>query len=114
MVVFFEQRVVFNCPLLELHVYTAAVDADDAPDATGRGGEMRRRITACAFQLSLQRVSRRRLSAEGKRNGSYSTLSVMRVLSFMVAVSANPLVAGDDMWDCSTVSKASRTSFSLT
>lgn len=51
---------------------------------------------------------------EGKRKRSYSTLSVMRVLSFMVAVRANPLVAGDDMWDCRTVSNASRTSFSLT
>lgn len=39
-VIFFEQSVVFNRPLLELHVYTAAVDADDAPDATGGGGEM--------------------------------------------------------------------------
>lgn len=45
---------------------------------------------------------------------SYSTLSVMRVLSFIVAVRAKPLVAGDDMWDCRTVSKASRTSSSLT
>lgn len=51
---------------------------------------------------------------EGKRKRSYSTLSVMRVLSFIVAVSAKPLVAGDDMWDCRTVSNASRTSFSLT
>lgn len=33
-VIFFEQSVVFNRPLLELHVYAAAVDADDAPDAT--------------------------------------------------------------------------------
>lgn len=38
-VVFFEESVVFYRPLLELHVYAAAVDADDAPDATGRGGE---------------------------------------------------------------------------
>lgn len=34
MVIFFEQSIVFNRPLLELHVYAAAVDADDAPDAT--------------------------------------------------------------------------------
>lgn len=47
-------------------------------------------------------------------SAAYSTLSVMRVLSFMVAVRAKPLVAGDDMWDCRTVSKASRTSSSLT
>lgn len=33
-VIFFEQSVVFNRPLLELHVYAAAIDADDAPDAT--------------------------------------------------------------------------------
>lgn len=39
MVVFFEQSIVFNCPLLELHIYTAAVDADDASDATARGEE---------------------------------------------------------------------------
>lgn len=43
MVIFFEQSVVFNCPLLELHIYTAAVDADDASDATGRGGEVKRK-----------------------------------------------------------------------
>lgn len=36
MVVFFEQSIVFNCPLLELHVYTAAVDADDASDTAAR------------------------------------------------------------------------------
>jgi len=47
-------------------------------------------------------------------NVSHSTLSVIRVLSFMVAVSAKPLVAGDDMWDWRTVSKASRTSSSVT
>lgn len=35
-VIFFEQSIVFNCPLLELHIYTAAVDADDASDATGK------------------------------------------------------------------------------
>lgn len=49
-----------------------------------------------------------------QRERSYSTLSVMRVLSFMVAVRANALVGGDDMWDCRTVSNASRASFSLT
>lgn len=52
--------------------------------------------------------------AGSDRNVSYSTLSLIRVLSFMVAVRAKPLVAGDDMWDCRTVSKASRTSSSLT
>lgn len=36
-VIFLEQSIIFNCPLLELHIYTAAIDADDAPDATGRG-----------------------------------------------------------------------------
>lgn len=45
---------------------------------------------------------------------SYSTLSVMRVLSFMVAVRAKPLVVGVDMCDCKTISKASRTSSSVT
>lgn len=35
-VIFFEQSIVFNCPLLELHVYTAAIDADDASDAAAR------------------------------------------------------------------------------
>jgi len=34
-VVFLEQGIVFDRPLLELHVDAAAVDADDAPDATG-------------------------------------------------------------------------------
>lgn len=43
-VIFFEESIVFNCPLLELHIYTAAVDADDAPDPTGRDGEMEIRI----------------------------------------------------------------------
>lgn len=33
-VVFFKESVVFNRPLLELHVNAAAVDADDASDAT--------------------------------------------------------------------------------
>lgn len=35
-VIFFEQSIVFNCPLLELHVYTAAVDADNASDAAAK------------------------------------------------------------------------------
>lgn len=39
-VVFFEESIVLHCPLLELHVYTAAIDADDAPDPTGRGRGM--------------------------------------------------------------------------
>lgn len=42
-VVFLEQSIIFNCPLLELHIYTAAIDADDAPDATGRGQRWRKR-----------------------------------------------------------------------
>lgn len=33
-VVFFKESVVFNRSLLELHVDAAAVDADDASDAT--------------------------------------------------------------------------------
>lgn len=37
MVILFEQSIVFNCPLLELHVYTAAIDADDTPDPTDGG-----------------------------------------------------------------------------
>lgn len=48
-----------------------------------------------------------------KTADSYSTLDVMRVLSFMMAVNAKPLVADDDMCDCKTVSKASRTSSSV-
>lgn len=36
-VIFFEECVVFNRPLLELHIYAAAVDADDASDPTVRG-----------------------------------------------------------------------------
>lgn len=52
--------------------------------------------------------------SEENQNPSHSTFWVMRVLSFMVAVSAKPLVAGDDMWDWRTVSKASRTWSSLT
>ncbi len=42
-VIFFEQSIVFNCPLLELHIYTAAIDADDASDPTGRSEEMERK-----------------------------------------------------------------------
>lgn len=38
MVIFSEQSIVFNCPLLELYIYTAAIDADDASDPTGEGG----------------------------------------------------------------------------
>lgn len=38
----------------------------------------------------------------------------MRVLSFMMAVRAKPRVADVDMCDCKTVSKASRTSSSVT
>lgn len=50
----------------------------------------------------------------GTRGFPYSTFSLMRVLSFMVAVRAKPLVVGDDMCDCRTVSKASRTLSSVT
>lgn len=45
-VIFFEQSIVFNCPLLELHIYTAAIDADNASDATGRGGKMKRKTNS--------------------------------------------------------------------
>lgn len=38
-VVLLEESVVLYRPLLELHVDAAAVDADDAPDAAGGGGE---------------------------------------------------------------------------
>lgn len=54
MVVFFEQSVVFHRPLLELHIDAAAVDADDAPDATE---EERPRITptsTCQRRLSAR------------------------------------------------------------
>lgn len=62
MVVFFEQSVVLHCPLLELHIYAAAVDADDAPDATE---EERRRITRLQpAALSSLRLGQRRLSAK--------------------------------------------------
>lgn len=37
-VVFLKQSVVFHCPLLEFHVNAAAVDADDAPNATAGQG----------------------------------------------------------------------------
>lgn len=90
MVIFFEQSVVFNRPLLELHVYAAAVDADDASDATD-GVKDRERRKDVSPHKRTQSVG---LSAGGV---SYSTLSMMRVLSFMVAVRAKPLVAGDDM-----------------
>lgn len=40
-VVFLKQSVVFHCPLLEFHVNAAAVDADDAPNATTREGQGR-------------------------------------------------------------------------
>lgn len=58
MVVFLEESVVFHCPLLELHIYTAAVDANDAPDATEEGE--RWRITPLhPGALSLLRVSQK-------------------------------------------------------
>lgn len=110
MVIFFEESVVFNCPLLELHVYTAAVDADDASDST-----VGSRVMKIKRQLGdSQGHSHCLLLSLCDTRVPYSTFSVMRVLSFIVAVRAKPLVDGNDMWDCSTVSKTSRTSSSVT
>lgn len=126
-VVFFEQSIVFNCPLLELHVYTAAVDADDASDAAARWKDKEKERAVRGTFVQLWHCTRLQTSKQTNKQKKHkvtsvfwdgrvphSTLSVMRVLSFMVAVRAKPLVAGDDMWDCRTVSKASRTSSSLT
>lgn len=111
MVIFFEESIVFNCPLLELHIYAAAVDADDAPDATAGGRVMERRRSSLGDSQEHDHCLHFPLCDNGV---SYSTFSLIRVLSFIVAVRAKPLVDGDDMWDCRTVSKTSRTSSSVT
>lgn len=127
-VIFSEESIVLHCPLLELHIYAAAVDADDASDAAaGRTRAKRQRhrqtftFSACLDYSGCKtwetQVSESFWSAGGPavtRGFPYSTFSVMRVLSFMVAVRAKPLVVGDDMCDCRTVSKASRTLSSVT
>ena len=53
---------------------------------------------------------RRRGSVGGAGTQSYLLSPWSRVLSFMRAVRAYPLVAGRDIWDCSTLSSSANTS----
>lgn len=63
MVILLEQSVVFNCPLLELHVYTAAVDADDASDPAGDGKTFRI-PSLCNYETESELLHRLYTSAE--------------------------------------------------
>lgn len=128
MVIFFEEGVVFHCSLLKLQINAAAIDTDYASDSAfvwRKRDKQKKKLFNNAnnkskyvcFPSHLYDITSIIISAYDsclRKADSYSTLFVMRVLSFMMAVRAKPLVAGADMCDCKTASKASRTSSSVT